>query len=134
MIIDSLLQLSEAQAATGDSTNTIDFGQKSPNSGLADERLYLVVTAKEGWAAADTLKVEIQHSDQETTAFATIADSGVQDFGKRKQVIMPMPITHKRYVKAKYTATGSGAKKVDAQIVTGLQLNIVYPESPRVKR
>lgn len=59
MILDSNLLFSEGQAADGDSTNTIDLKGKAPNLGLAGRRTYVVVTGKEGFAAGDTLDVEI---------------------------------------------------------------------------
>lgn len=133
MIIDSLLRFSEAQNADGDSTNTIDLKVKAPNLGLSSRQTYIVVTGKEGFAAGDTLDVEIQHSDEEAAGYTTVAKSGAQPFGVGKQIVMPVPLTHKRYIKLKYTKTGTGGK-VDAMLVDGLQMAIVHPESPRVSR
>lgn len=133
MILDSNLLFSEGQAADGDSTNTIDLKGKAPNLGLAGRRTYIVVTGKEGFAASDTLDVEIQHSDAETTGYSTVAKSGAQPFGVGKQIAMPMPLIHKRYIKLKYTKTGTGGK-VDAMLVDGLQMAITHPENPKVSR
>ncbi|MDO4642522.1 MAG: hypothetical protein Q4A74_01625 [Cardiobacteriaceae bacterium] len=133
MIIDSLLRFSEAQAADGESTNTIDFKVKDPNLGMVDKKMWVVVTGKEGFAAGDTMDVEIQHSEAETSGFSTVAQSGAQPFGVGKIIAMPLPLIHKRYLRLKYTKTGTGGK-VDAQLVDGLQMAIIHPENPKVNR
>lgn len=131
MILDSLLRLSKEQSATGASENTIDFGVKAPNSGMAGRQLYLIVVGKSGFASGDTLDVAIQHSDEESSSFANIAQSGAQAIGVGKQIVMPMPLVHKRYIKLNYTKTGTGGK-VDAYIVDGLQMAIVHEKNPKV--
>ena len=100
---------------------------------MAGRRTYVVVTGKEGFATGDTLDVEIQHSNEEAANFTTVAQSGAQPFGVGKQIAMPMPLIHKRYIKLKYTKTGTGGK-VDAMLVDGLQIAITHPENPKVSR
>ena len=131
MIIDSLLRFSVGQSADGDSTNTIDCGVKAANYGMADRNLYIVVTGKEGFAAGDTLDVALQHSDEETANFVTVAQTGAQPMGVGKQIAFPVPLVHKRYLRLKYTKTGTGGK-VDAQMVDGLQMAITHPKNPKV--
>ena len=133
MIIDSLLRFSVNQDADGDSTNTLDMGVKAPNLGMAQRQMHLVVNGKSGFAPGDTLDVEILHSDEETSGFAKVAQSGAQPIGIGQQIAMPVPHIHKRYLKLKYGKTGTGGK-VDAQLVDGLQMAIIHPENPKVQR
>lgn len=133
MIIDSLLRFSVDQSATGESANTLDMGVKAPNLGMAQRQMHVVVNGKSGFASGDTLDVEILHSDQESSGFAKVAQSGAQPIGVGQQIVMPVPLVHKRYLKLKYTKTGTGGK-VDAQLVDGLQMAIVHPENPKVQR
>lgn len=132
MILDKFLQLSVDQAASGNSTNTVDFGQKTPNLGLNTQPLYVVVACKNGWASGDTLTVEIEHSDQETTGFTTVSSSGARPVSVGTLLNIPMPMEHKRYVRLKYTKTGTGGN-VDAHIVAGLQANTPPADSPRIR-
>lgn len=131
MIIDSLLQFSRNQANEGDSTNTVDFNQKTPNLGMGDTPMYVVVTGKSGFAAGDTMDVDIQHSHQESADFTSVVKVSAQPIGEGKQIIIPMPLHHKRYVKLVYTKQGTGGH-VDAQLVIGVQANEPLPENPNV--
>ena len=134
MIIDRQLQVSNEQAVTvsAASTDVIDFGQLNPNSGMSD-RLDLSITVDEAVAAAGaaTVTFSIQDSADNST-FADIALTAAiakTSLPIGAQVTIPMPNTHRRYVRVYYTV-GTGpltAGKFSAQIVTGLQLNIPMP-------
>lgn len=134
MIIDRFLKVSRDQAvtATAASTDHIDFGQATPNTGLHD-RLHMVFTVSEAAAAAGaaTVTFAIQDSADGTT-WADVVSTGA--VGKAAlpagaQVVLPMPVQHKRYVRANYTV-GTGpltAGKFSAQVVAGLQISPAYP-------
>lgn len=134
MIIDKLLQVSDAQTVTttAASTDVIDFGQTRPNTGMSD-MLKLAVTVDEAATAAGAATVTFSIQDSaDNSSFADIAVSA--PIGKAvlkvgAQVIIPMPVTHRRYVRVNYTvATGPlTAGKFSAQFVTGIQLNSPYP-------
>jgi hypothetical protein len=139
MIIDRQLQVSNEQAVTvtAASTDVIDYGQANPNSGMADN-LSMAITVDEAAAAAGAATVTF--SIQDSADNATFADVAVTAaVGKAaltagKQVLIPMPPVHRRYVRVYYTI-GTGpltAGKFSAQVVTGVQLNIAYPDSPRI--
>jgi len=136
MIIDKLLQVSDDQAvtATAASTNVIDFGQKNPNTGLTD-LLKMVITVGESATAdgAATVTFAIQDS-ADNSSFADVATSGAigkADLAAGAQIIIPMPINHRRYVRVNYTvATGPlTAGKFSAQVVTGIQDNTPQPDA-----
>lgn len=134
MIIDKLLQVSDDQAvtATAASTDVIDFGQVNPNSGLSD-RLSMVVTVGEGATATGAATVTFAVQDSaDNSSFADVASTaaiGKASLGLGAQVVIPMPVLHRRYVRLNYTvATGPlTAGKFSAQVVTGIQQNTPQP-------
>ncbi|HEX7386247.1 MAG TPA: hypothetical protein VF285_03090 [Castellaniella sp.] len=137
MIIDKLLQVSDDQAvtATAASTDVIDFGQKTPNTGLTD-RLSMVITvgAAATAAGAATVTFAVQDSADNSTFADVVASAavGVASLAAGAQVVIPMPVLHRRYVRLNYTvATGPlTAGKFSAQVVAGLQLNTPLPGAP----
>lgn len=136
MIIDSLLELSIKQAVTTSaaSTNVVDFGTKKPNTGNAAQNLYAVFTIPESFAGG-SLTISLQDS-ADGTNFANVI-SGVTvtatDLKAGSQYVIPMPVSHRRYIRAYYTVTGSmTAGKINCVIVSGLQNNEPAPESQKV--
>ena len=139
MIIDKLLQVSDAQAVTASaaSTDVIDFGQANPNSGI-NQNTSLAITVDETATAAGAATVTFSVQDSaDNSSFADVAvtaATGKAALPAGAQVLIPMPVVHRRYVRAYYTvATGPlTAGKFSAQIVTGVQANRAYPDSPRI--
>lgn len=139
MIIDKLLQVSNEQAVTASaaSTDVIDFGQANPNSGLNDNTSF-AITVDEAAAAAGAATVTFSVQDSaDNSTFADVAVTtaiGKASLTAGQQVLIPMPAKHRRYVRVYYTvATGPlTAGKFSAQIVTGVQQNIAYPDSSRI--
>lgn len=137
MIIDSRLELSDKQAVTGTttSTNTIDFGQKSPDLGGAPTQLYAVMTVQEKFTGLTTLTLEIQDSEQETSGFAAAVAGHAIPLASLQvgfQYVLPLPLKHKRYVRGAYRTAGTAtAGKVSLHIVNGLQMNEAQADSPR---
>lgn len=134
MIIDKFLQVSNEQTVTttAASTDLIDFGQTRPNSGIG-HMLSMVVTVDEGVTAAGAATVTFAVQDSANgTDFADVAVTaaiGKADLGLGKQVVIPMPVKHRRYVRVNYTV-GTGpltAGKFSAQVVAGYQENQPYP-------
>jgi len=139
MIIDKLLQVSDDQTVTAStaSTDVIDFSQEKPNTGM-DGRTKMVITVGEPVTAggAATVTFAIQDSAN-NTAFTTVASSGAigkADLGVGAQVVIPMPTRLRRYCRVFYTVANGPltAGKFSAQIVTGIQQNDPYPDSPRI--
>lgn len=134
MYIDHFLKVSNDQAVTvtAASTDAIDFGQAAPNTGLHD-RLDMVITVSETATAvgAATVTFAVQDSADNST-FADVVTSGavpIANLAAGAQVILPMPVKHRRYVRVNYTI-GSGpltAGKFSAQVVEGIQANTAHP-------
>lgn len=139
MYIDKNLQVADAQAVTvsGVSTDMIDFGQTNSNSGMSNHlTMAVTVDATATAAGAATVKFTIQDSADGVT-FADVASSA--DIGKAAltagaQVLIPMPMQHRRFVQLYYTVTTGPltAGAFSAQVVTGVQANRAYPDSPRI--
>ena len=139
MIIDKLLQVSDAQAVTASaaSTDAIDFGQANPDVGM-DCLSTMAITTKVAAAAAGAATVTF--SVQDSADNSTWADVAVTAAIPKAtlvagyQHIIPMPTKLRRYCRVYYTvATGPlTAGTFSAQIVTGIQQNVAKPDSPRI--
>lgn len=136
MFIDKNLQVSNAQAvtATAASTDVIDFGQANPNIGL-DDRSSMVITvdAAATAAGAATVTFSVQDSADNVT-FADVAVTTAVEIAALVagyQHIIPMPTKLRRYCRVNYTvATGPlTAGAFSAQVVTGVQQNVAYPDA-----
>ena len=139
MIIDKLLQVSDAQAVTASaaSTDVIDFGQANPDIGL-DGQSRLVITTDEAATAAGAATVTFSVQDSaDNSTFADVAVTAA--IGKATLVagyqhVIPLPTKLRRYCRLYYTvATGPlTAGKFSAQVVAGFQQNVPKPDSPRI--
>jgi hypothetical protein len=134
MIIDRQLQVSNEQAVTASaaSTDVIDFGQTSPNTGTPD-LLDLSITVDETVAAAGAATVTFSIQDSaDNSSWADVALTA--PIGKAAlpigtQITIPMPNVHRRYLRVFYTV-GTGpltAGKFSAQVVAGVQQNVPMP-------
>ena len=139
MIIDKLLQVSGAQAVTASaaSTDVIDFGQTNPNSGINQNTTMAITvdeTATAGGSATVTFSVQDSADNSTFADVAVTAAIGKASLTAGAQVLIPMPVQHRRYVRAYYTvATGPlTAGKVSAQIVAGVQANRAYPDRAHI--
>lgn len=136
MLIDKNLQVSDAQAVTttAASTDVIDFGQTNPNVGM-DGLSKMVITVDEA-ATADgsaTVTFAVQDSADNST-FADVAVTaaiGKATLTAGHQIVIPMPTKLRRYCRVNYTvATGPlTAGKFSAQVVSGIQQNVAYPDA-----
>lgn len=136
MYIDKALQVSDEQAVTASaaSTDVIDFGQANPNVGM-DDRTSMVITVDVAAAASGDATVTFSVQDSaNNSAFADVAVTGA--IGKATlvaghQIVIPMPTKLRRYCRVYYTvATGPlTAGKFSAQVVTGIQQNVAYPDA-----
>lgn len=137
MFIDKNLQVSNAQAVTASaaSTDLINYGQANPNSGLDDRSSMVFTTDTAATAAgAATVVFSIQDCDTEGGTYVDVVASGAipkDSLVAGYQHILPMPTKHRQYVRGYYTvATGPlTAGAFSAQVVTGVQQNVAYPDA-----
>lgn len=140
MIFDKTNLFSDAQAitATAGSTNTIDLGPigtgmaRDIGKGEPIPLLIQVVEVFDSSADDETLTVAVEEDSTETitpdktTTIAVISNANLKTLGYRVPVqFVPDGIRY-RYIRLKYTVTGSGnftAGKITAGIVMGRQTN-----------
>lgn len=131
MIIDKSLQLLDDKRVNASFTSdVIDFGQATPNTGMSD-RLSLVINVTRAMAGTGSLALSLQDSD-DNAAFAdvvTLPSLVAADAPLGAQFVLPMPVTHRRYVRLSGVETGVADLKLSAQIVTGIQANTPLPDA-----
>lgn len=140
MLIDKALQVSDKQTVTASATSTdvIDFGQATPNTGLAAKQLYMQIGVNQAATASGAATVQFALQDSaDGISFADVASTQAVPVAALKagaQFVIIMPVQHRRYVRINYAvATGPlTAGKFNAQVVAGLQLNTHMPDSPRI--
>jgi hypothetical protein len=136
MFIDKFLQVSNEQAVTASaaSTDVIDFGQANPNVGM-DDRSKMVITvdtsATADGAATVTFSVQDSANNSDFVDVAVTGAIGKAALVAGYQHVIPMPTKLRRYCRVYYTvATGPlTAGKFSAQVVTGIQQNVAYPDA-----
>ena len=140
MIIDKALQISDKQAVTSSapSSDVIDFGQATPNTGLLSNQLYLQIGVAQTATAAGAATVQFVLQDSaDGGSFADVVSTqavALAGLKAGKQFVLPMPVEHRRYVRVNYVV-GTGpltAGKFSAQVVAGLQANTHMPDSPKI--
>lgn len=137
MFLDCLLELSKEQkvTATAASTNVVDFGSKSPTLGLSEPPLYLVVTVPTAFSGLTNLTVALQDADSDSGAWNDVVKGApltVAELKAGASYVLPLPVKHKRFVRAHYTVNGTAnAGAVSAYITTSIQQNTPQPDAPR---
>lgn len=133
MIVDHLLELSDSQSlsAAAATTNTVDYGQEAPTTGMAGLDLVMVFTVAED--IKGSVSFAIQHSDQETTGFVNaVVSETLTAPAAGTRVVLKMPYVHKRFVRGYYGASPT-AGKVDAIITTGFDQNVPFKQAASVQ-
>lgn len=133
MIVDHLLELSDSQkiTAAAASTNTVDFGQAAPTTGMAGLDLVMVFTVAQ--AVTGTVSFAIQDSDEETTGFNNaVVSATLTAPAAGTRVVLPMPYQHKRFVRAYYGGSPTGGT-VDAIITTGFDANVPFEQAASIQ-
>lgn len=140
MIIDKALQVSDKQAVTASaaSSDVIDFGQATPNTGLLANQLYMQIGVAQTATAAGAATVQFVLQDSaDGSSFADVVSTqavALSGLTAGAQFVLPMPVKHRRYVRVNYVV-GTGpltAGKFSAQVVAGLQANTHMPDSPNI--
>lgn len=136
MIIDKLLQVSSDQAltATAASTDVIDLS--SDRDIGPGEQMWLVVASKVApGGTSPTIAISIETDDNSSfssaTTLATHTTLAAAAFAVGTRVIIPMPMTNERYLRAKYTLGGTSPTfTVDAFLTNQEPANwVAYPDA-----
>lgn len=124
MIIDHFLEFTKAEGQTlsgdADSDFRFDFEQSDPTTGMDTDRPVAVFNVKED--ATGTLKVSLQDSDEEEGTYTDVAVSAeYENPVAGTQIVIPMPMHHKRYLKAHFSGATGGT--IRGCITSGVQDN-----------
>lgn len=130
-MLDLELVLFEGKSvATAITSDTIDFGQEKPNTGSYTDPMFVVVNfPAAGTGAGDTNSVvfNIQDCDTEGGSYKTIASTGkIAGADLKGNVVIPMPVRHRRYVKVTTTVTGTVTGTASAYITNAPDLPMEY--------
>ena len=109
MMFDRLLQVSASQVVTANaaSTDVIDLGSNSRRVGPG-EPLWLVLVMKAVSGTSPTLQVALQTDDNSGfSSAATLLSSAAEAGVAGKSIVMSVPMTNERFLRANYTVGGT---------------------------
>jgi hypothetical protein len=131
MIFDADLMFSDAQAvtATAVSDTVIDCGQALLTTGLNRKgELFAVAVAVGDYTGTGTITVELQDCDTDSGTFRTVATSAPVTGDDFVSIVVPMPLSHKRYLKLNYKVDGTvSGGKITAGISKSADLPQIIP-------
>lgn len=135
MIIDYLMMFTtdagQALTKAAASDFRLDFGQKSPTTGMDYGDLCAVFTVKS--AVTGTLTISLQDCDTEEGTYADVA-TGVELTAPAAgtQVVIPVPRHHRRFMRANFGGAPT-AGTVHGFITSGVQDNVPFEQAPTIK-
>lgn len=110
-----------AAAITSDS---VDFHQDKPNSGLWDGRLFVLVCFPTVGSGTGTVTFNVQDS-ADNSSFATVLSCGpIAGTSLAHPIAIPLPVEHKRYVRVTTTVSGTVAGKASLFLADGATLPV----------
>ena len=111
-------------------SDVIDFGQEKPNTGSYTDPMFVVVnfpTAGTGAGASNSLQFNIQDCDTKGGSFETIVTTGkVAGEDLKGNIVIPMPVRHRQFVKVTTTVTGTITGNATAYITNAPDLPMEY--------
>lgn len=130
-MLDLNLVLFEGKSvASAITSDVIDFGQEKPNTGSYTDPMYVVVnfpTAGTGAGDANSVVFNIQDCDTKGGSFATVASTGkIAGADLKGNVVIPMPVRHRQFVKVTTTVAGTVTGTATAYITNAPDLPMEY--------
>lgn len=122
MVYDELLSMAEDKGlGTAITSTAVDLGQGKPGSGALKPPFYALLFTK-GATGAGSVTFKIQDSDDNSTF--TDAVSFTLTAGKiPENMAIPLPLTHKRYVRLATTVTATDSNTVAGTLVKAVLHN-----------
>ena len=131
MIFDADLMFSDAQAvtATAESETVLDCGQTLLTTGLNRKgELFAVAVAVGDYTGTGTITVELQDCDTNNGTFRTVATAAPVVANEFASIVVPMPLSHKRFLKLNYKVSGTvSGGKITAGISKSADLPQIIP-------
>lgn len=127
-IFDAELMFSDKQSvtATAASTTTIDCGQELLTTGVnGGMDLFVLAVATADYTGDGTITVALQDCDSATGTFSTIASAPAVTASEFSRVLIPMPLSHKQYLKLNYTVSGTAT---GGAITAGITRSVDLPQ------
>lgn len=122
MVYDKLLSLCEDKAlGTALTSTAIDLGQGKPGLGALKPAFYALVFTKDA-AGEGSVTFKIQDSDDNST-FADLVSFTLVAKNVATNMAIPMPLTHKRYVRLVTTVSTADSKTVSGTIIEAVLHN-----------
>lgn len=130
-MLDLELVLFEGKSvATAITSDAIDFGQEKPNTGSYTDPMFVVVnfpTAGTGEGDTNSVVFNIQDCDTKEGSFATVASTGkIAGEDLKGNVVIPMPVRHRQFVKVTTTVAGTVTGTATAYITNAPDLPMEY--------
>lgn len=130
-MLDLNLVLFEGKSvASAITSDVIDFGQEKPNTGSYTDPMYVVVnfpTAGTGTGDANSVVFNIQDCDTKGGSYATVASTGkIAGEDLKGNVVIPMPVRHRQFVKVTTTVAGTVTGTATAYITNAPDLPMEY--------
>lgn len=122
MVYDELLSMAEDKGlGTAITSTAVDLGQEKPGLGALKPPFYALLFTK-GATGAGSVTFKIQDSDDNSTF--TDAVSFTLTAGKiPENMAIPLPLTHKRYVRLATTVTATDSNTVAGTLVKAVLHN-----------
>ena len=125
-MVDLEMKLCSAKSvATTFTSDAYDFRQVAPNSGAwADPVVVVIHPTKAGTGAGASNSVTFVVEDSENgSSYATLVQSAaIPGADIKRDIVIPLPVRHRQYVRLKTTVAGTVTGTVDAYLSTGYNL------------
>ena len=122
MVYDELLSLAENKGLGTAITGTaIDLGQEKPGLGALKPAFYALLFTS-GATGAGTVTFKIQDSDDNST-FADVSSFTLTASKIPENMAVPLPLTHKRYVRLATTVSATESNTVAGTLVKAVLHN-----------
>lgn len=116
-MIDLELKLcADKSLASAITSDSVDFGQKTPDSGMWDEQLYVVIGFPTAGSGAGTVTFCVQESADDSTFTTCVSTAAITGTDLNKPIALALPLQHKRYIRLKTSVSSTVAGKCDAFI------------------
>lgn len=129
MILDNALKLCEKKSVgSAITSDVIDLRQEWPNTGSLTPPFYLVVfpEALKGTGETDAITFTLEDS-ADNSKFVAIGQVTKIANEMKDAIAIPMPVTHRRYLRLKTANTGTPSGKITAYLNNYIDIKRTKP-------
>lgn len=129
-MVDLEMVLCQAKSvASAITSDAYDFGQEAPNSGAWAGPIYLVIhptAAGTGTGSTNTVTFAIEDSANNSDFAEVLKTSAIPGEDIAEDIVIPLPVKHRQYVRLKTTVAGTVTGTVDAYLTNSFGLPMAY--------